>query len=402
MLVRMFTCGVMLLATLLASLSAVAQGTPEAAPFDPAGFAVGFEPVADGFAQPLQVVDAGDGSGRLFVVEQGGTIRIVEEGEIRAEPFLDVSDRITTDGSEQGLLGLAFHPAFAENGIFFVGYTANEGEGVGNNTVARFRVSADDPDRADPESEEILLSVEDPYRNHNGGMVAFGPDGYLYVGFGDGGAGGDPEENAENPAVLLGKVLRIDVDDVPEGDAYGIPADNPFADGDAGAPEVWAYGLRNPWRFSFDRETGDLWIADVGQNAYEEVNLQPADSPGGEHYGWDLMEGLHCFEEDACEAEAEAQDLTLPVVEYGHDLGNSVTGGFVYRGDANPVLRGVYLFADFGSGLVWGLGRDADGDWARVTPIESGLNISSFGEDASGELYVTAFDGTLYRMTDGS
>ncbi|MDP9363908.1 MAG: PQQ-dependent sugar dehydrogenase [Chloroflexota bacterium] len=396
------TAGVMLAAFVLTAAAAPAQGTPAPAPFDPAGFAVGLEPVADGFQQPLQVVDANDGSGRLFVVEQTGTIRIVRNGQVEPEPFLDVSDRITAEGTEQGLLGLAFHPNYAENGTFFVGYTADEGEGAGDNTVARFRVSADDPDRADPDSGEVLLAVPDPYGNHNGGQVMFGPDGYLYAGFGDGGSRADPEENAENPSRLLGKILRIDVDDALDGEPYGIPADNPFADGEEGAPEVWAYGLRNPWRFSFDRETGDLWIADVGQNAYEEVNRQPAGSEGGENYGWDLMEGAHCFEAENCEAAVEALGLVLPVAEYGHDLGNSVTGGFVYRGEAIPALRGVYLFADFGTGLLWGLGPDGDGGWARSEPVETGLNVSSFGEDAAGELYATAFDGTLYRLTAGT
>lgn len=397
--VRTIVLGV--IAALIGPTLVLAQGTPDAVPFDPSAFGVAMEPVAEGFRQPLQVVDPGDGSGRLFVVEQPGQIRIVRDGNVGSTPFLDVSDRITTDGTEQGLLGLAFHPNYAENGTFFVGYTANRGDGVGNNTVARFQVSDDDPDRADPESEEVLLSVEDPYRNHNGGMVAFGPDGLLYVGFGDGGAGGDPEENAENPAVLLGKVLRIDVDSASNGEPYAIPDDNPFADGETGAPEVWAYGLRNPWRFSFDRQTGDLWIADVGQNAYEEINRQPAGSPGGENYGWDAMEGTHCFEDDDCQVAVEEGRVVLPVAEYGHDLGNSVTGGFVYRGVGIPSLHGVYIFADFGSGLLWGLVR-VDDAWVLSEPVETGLSVSSFGEDADGELYVTAFDGALYRLIDES
>jgi glucose/arabinose dehydrogenase len=357
--------------------------------------------VAEGFDRPVHVADPGDGSGRLFVVEQEGRIRIVRDGETEPEPFLDIVDRVESGGNEQGLLGIAFHPDFAENGLFFVGYTARGGDGAGNNTVARFRV-ADDPDRADRESGAILLSVPDPFRNHNGGLVAFGPDGYLYVGFGDGGASGDPEENAEDPSALLGKILRIDVDRPDAGQPYGIPADNPFADGVDGAPEVWAYGLRNPWRFSFDRETGDLWIADVGQNAREEVNVQSAESAGGENYGWDLMEGSACFEDAACEATAEDLDLVLPVAEYGRDLGISVTGGYVYRGEAVPGLRGVYLFADFGTGLLWGLGRDAAGEWVTSEPVETGINPSSFGEDAAGELYVTDLNGGLYRVTGGS
>jgi glucose/arabinose dehydrogenase len=382
------------------------QATPEAAtpeaPFDPSAFAVGLKPVADGLDQPVHVATAGDGSGRLFVVEQPGRIRIVRDGVVDPEPFLDITDRVQSRGSEQGLLSVAFHPDYERNGAFFVGYTARGGEGAGNNTVARFRVAADDPDRADPESGAILLSVPDPFPNHNGGLVLFGPDGYLYVGFGDGGAAGDPEENAENPDALLGKLLRIDVDATGDGEPYAIPRDNPFAEGREGRPEVWAYGLRNPWRFSFDRETGDLWIADVGQNAYEEVNLQPAGSPGGENYGWDLMEGAHCFEDDECDVTIEEQGLVLPVAEYSHDFGNSVTGGYVYRGEEAPSLRGVYLYVDFGTGLLWGLGRDAAGDWTASDPIETGRNISSFGEDETGELYATDLNGGLYRITDAA
>jgi glucose/arabinose dehydrogenase len=403
MLARLLRRGAIATALLaLAPALAVAQeATPAPTPFDPATFAIGFETVAEGFDRPVHVADPGDGSGRLFVVEQEGRIRIVRDGETEPEPFLDIVDRVESGGNEQGLLGIAFHPNFAENGLFFVGYTARGGDGAGNNTVARFRV-ADDPNRADRESGAILLSVPDPFRNHNGGLVAFGPDGYLYVGFGDGGASGDPEENAEDPSALLGKILRIDVDRPDAGQPYGIPADNPFADGVDGAPEVWAYGLRNPWRFSFDRETGDLWIADVGQNAREEVNVQSAESAGGENYGWDLMEGTACFEDAACEATAEDLGLVLPVAEYGRDLGISVTGGYVYRGEAVPELRGVYLFADFGTGLLWGLGRDAAGEWVTSEPVETGINPSSFGEDAAGELYVTDLNGGLYRVTGGS
>ena len=377
------------------------EEAPATAPFDPDTFAVGFEPIATGFERPVHVADAGDGSGRLIVVEQPGRIRVVRDGEVLAEPFLDIVELVNSEGNEQGLLSVAFHPDYEENGLFYVGYTARRatGDSVGDNTVARYRVSADDPDRADSASGEILLAVPDPFRNHNGGLVMFGPDGYLYVGLGDGGSSGDPEENAEDPDALLGKILRLDVDGAADGEPYAIPPDNPFADGEGGAPEVWAYGLRNPWRFSFDRATGDLWIADVGQNAFEEVNVQPAASEGGENYGWDLMEGTHCFEDEDCAATAEDQDLILPVAEYDHDFGISVTGGYVYRGDAVPTLRGVYLYADFGTGLVWGLGRDAAGDWVTSDPVETGLNPSSFGEDEAGELYVTAFDGTLYRVT---
>ncbi len=254
----------------VASLLGVAQDPwPAAAqepnPFDPAAFAIGLELVADGLDQPVHVADPGDGSGRLFVVEQPGRIRIVRDGAVVAEPFLDIVDLVESEGSEQGLLSVAFDPDFPENGSFYVGYTARSGEGAGDNTVARYRVAADDPDRADPDSGEVLLAVADPFRNHNGGLVLFGPDGYLYVGMGDGGSRGDPEGNGQNPHTLLGNILRLDVRGEGGEEPYAIPPDNPFVDGEGGRPEIWAYGLRNPWRFSFDRATGDLYIADVGQ-----------------------------------------------------------------------------------------------------------------------------------------
>ncbi len=370
------------------------QSSDDVTTFDPARFAFAVEPVVGGFDQPLYVTDPGDGSGRLFVVEQGGLVRIVQDGEVLPEPFLDLTGVVDTSGSERGLLSIAFHPQFEENGFFYAGYTEPAA-----NVVTRFAVSREDPDRADPDSGSTVLRVDDPYSNHNGGLVLFGPDGYLYTTFGDGGAGGDPQGNGQNMDSLLGKILRLDVDTGEDVDdpAYAIPADNPFADGSGGRPEIWASGVRNPWRFSFDRATGDFYMADVGQNRYEEVNFQPADSTGGENYGWALTEGGHCFPEDeACDTE----ELVLPVAEYDHDLGISVTGGYVYRGEAIPSLQGVYLYADFGSGLVWGLGRDASGAWMTSDPVESGLNPSSFGEDATGELYVTSFDGTLYRVVD--
>jgi glucose/arabinose dehydrogenase len=384
-------------ALLAATPAIVAQeATPEATPsFDPASFAVGLDLVVDGLDQPVFVADPADGSGRLFVVEQPGRIRILRDGVVEPEPFLDLTGMVTADGSEQGLLSMALHPDFAENGQFFVGYTANEGEGAGDNTIARLTVAADDPDRADPASLEVLLAVPDPFRNHNGGLVMFGPDGYLYAGLGDGGSGGDPEENGQDPTALLGKILRLDVNQVGDETPYAIPSDNPFADGVDGRPEVWALGLRNPWRFSFDRETGDLYVADVGQNEIEEVSFQPADSDGGENYGWNVMEGSACFRDANCETDG----FVLPVAEYDHSQGCSVTGGYVYRGTAVPDLRGVYLFADYCSGLLWGLGRNANGDWAHTAPLETGLNISSFSETADGELLVLDLGGGIYRVT---
>ncbi|MEJ7761876.1 MAG: PQQ-dependent sugar dehydrogenase [Thermomicrobiales bacterium] len=377
------------LAPLAAGLAPVAaQGEPDP---DLSAFGITLTPLVEGFEQPLGVVQPDDDTGRLFVVEQPGWVQVVVDGAIAPAPFLDITDLVGSDGSEQGLLSLAFHPQYADNGLFYVNYTDLEGDTV----IARYAVSAD-PALADPASEQVLMRVDQPYPNHNGGLVLFGPDGYLYAGFGDGGSGGDPEGNAQDLGTVLGKMLRLDVDPaaVTAEEPYLIPADNPFA-GQAGArPEIWSYGLRNPWRFSFDRETGDLWIADVGQGAWEEVNHQPASSTGGENYGWVIREGAHCYPEgDDC----ATGGLVEPVAEYGHDLGVSVTGGYVYRGAEMPELAGVYLFADFGTGLVWGTVPDGDG-WATTAPVETGLNISAFGEDLAGELYVTAFDGTLYQV----
>jgi len=380
------------LALALAVPGFVAAQTP-APVVDPAAFGFGLEQVGQ-FERPVQVVDPGDGSGRLFVVEQGGLVKIVRDGEALAEPFLDVRDRIATGNMEQGLLSIAFDPAFADNGLVYAGYTANTGEGAGDDTVARFRVLADDPDRIDPASAEVLLAIPDPYGNHNGGLVRFGPDGYLYAGFGDGGAGGDPLGNGQNPFTLLGTIVRLDVSGGP-GKPYVIPPDNPFADGAKGAPEVWAWGLRNPWRFAFDRETGDLWIADVGQDWIEEIDFQPASSKGGENYGWNAMEGSSCYAEDDCDPSA----FVPPVAEYTHDEGCSVTGGDVYRGTTLPALDGVYLFADFCIGSVWGLAPDGSGGWVRTIPVQTGLNVSSLDSDAAGEMYVSDMKGGgVYRI----
>ena len=366
----------------------------EAPPFDPTAFSIALEPIAGGFDQPVHVTGPNDGSGRLFVVERPGRIRIVADGEVLPEPFLDIASLVESGGSEQGLLSVAFPPDFAASGQLYVYYTARSDEGVGDNTIARYTVSADDPHRADPESGEVLLAVPDFRVNHNGGQLQFGPDGMLYAGFGDGGGAGDPDGNAQDPTTLLGSLVRID----PAGGApYAIPPDNPFADGQGGAPETWVWGLRNPWRFSFDRETGDLWIADVGQAAREEVNRLPPDAAAGANLGWNIMEGTLCFRADGCDADG----LILPVVDYPANIGCAVTGGYVYRGEREPALSGVYLFADVCSGLVWGLGRDANGDWALSQPVDTDLRISSFGEDAAGELYLVDLSGGLFRVTAG-
>lgn len=356
------------------------------------------EEIATGFDQPLFVTGAGDGSGRLFVLEKTGRVWIVTDGERSADPFLDLSDAVSTD-SEQGLLGMAFYPSFAEDGLLIVYYTDVNGDTV----VSRFSASGDMADRA---SEEVLLKVDQPYANHNGGMVVFGTDGYLYIGLGDGGSGGDPHGNGQNTQVLLGKILRIDV----TGDAsqtqeatYGIPDDNPFVDfhPDTGAPrpEIWAFGLRNPWRFSFDRATGDLWIGDVGQSAWEEIDFQPASSGGGENYGWSRFEGTHAYPPDT-DPPKDTSGFVQPVVEYARDAGKSVTGGYVYRGSEVPDLRGVYVYGDFVSGRVWGLRLDPGADSASENELllDTGGAVSSFGEDDEGELYIVDFNGSVLKV----
>ena len=365
-------------------------GVRQAQPYDPATFRLTLEPVLSGLRQPLFVTAPPDGSGRLFVVEQGGTIRIAQNGQVLPQPFLDVSSLIVA-GGERGLLGMAFHPHYAQNGLFFIYYTAR---GNGDNTVVRYRVSSD-PNRADPASAKVLLSIADFAPNHNAGMLAFGPDGYLYVGTGDGGGANDPQRNGQNKEALLGKMLRLDVD---SGDPYAIPRDNPFVGQGNVRPEIWAYGLRNPWRYSFDRVTGDLWIADVGQNAWEEIDVQPADSHGGENYGWSIMEGLHCLRGDTC----DRNGLTLPKAEYrnGSEGNCSITGGYVYRGAREPLLTGAYFFGDYCSGRIWSLHPGADGALVRTELLDTDLQISSFGEDEAGEVYVTDLrGGRVYRLT---
>ncbi|MGH2455627.1 MAG: PQQ-dependent sugar dehydrogenase [Candidatus Limnocylindria bacterium] len=355
------------------------------------------ELVADGLSGPVGITHALDGSGRLYVNQRGGAIRVIEPGgELRAEPFVDLSQRILA-GGERGLLGLAFHPDYARNRRLFVHYS-RAGDGA---TVISELAAGADGRTADPDSERVLLSVAQPFANHNGGEIAFGPDGYLYIGLGDGGSGGDPLRNGQNRDVLLGKILRIDVDGTGGGRRYLIPPDNPFAPGGAqagsGAPEVWAYGLRNPWRFSFDPEWGDIYIGDVGQGSWEEIDRQPGDSRGGENYGWNVMEGRHCFR-SGC----DQTGYVKPIAEYSHDFGCSVTGGHVYRGAAQPELAGVYVFADYCSGFVFTLQVDA----GTITPkvvLESGLRVSAFGTDQDGEIYLADLaGGGIYRvLADG-
>lgn len=372
---------------IVAPTGAAPEPTPTSATTLPETAGFTWELLTTDFNRPVAIAHAGDGSGRLFIAEKGGRIRIWQAGQALAEPFLDIRDRTDGSGYEQGLLGLAFHPQYAANGLFFINYTDRNGDTV----VARYRVTADDPNRADPASATTILNVRQPYPNHNGGHLAFGPDGYLYIGLGDGGLANDPAERAQNPNELLGKMLRLDVD---QGDLYSIPPDNPYASG-GGRAEIWALGLRNPWRYAFDTLTGDLYIADVGQNAYEEVNFLPAGSPPGANFGWDYREGLHPFEGQP----PAGLELIDPVAEYGREGGCSITGGEVYRGTALPEFYGVYLYADHCSGRVWGL-LLVDGAWQNELLFGLPAQISSFGIDEAGEVYfVDLSGGGLYRLT---
>jgi len=352
-----------------------------------------------GLRQPIFVTHAGDGSNRLFIVEKRGVIRIWQAGRLLEAPFLDITDRVGSRSSEQGLLGLAFAPDFASSRLFFVNYTNLQGDTI----VERYGVT-DDPNRADRTSAFQILRMDQPAPNHNGGMIAFGPDGHLWIGTGDGGGAGDVYKNGQNPASLLGKMLRLDVSsDLSQ--PYQAPADNPWVtqtwNGQTVAPEIWALGLRNPWRFSFDRVTGDLWIGDVGQNAYEEVDWVAAEQKGypngGLNFGWPIMEGTHCY---GASAGCNRQGLTLPAAEYDHDTGGcAVTGGYVYRGAAMPELEGVYFYGDYCSGYIWALRANSSGGQVPVRVFASDLSISSFGEDEAGELYVADLGkGTIFRL----
>lgn len=343
--------------------------------------------VEKGLHHPLFLTHAGDGSGQLFVVEQTGTIRLIDRGRLQDAPFLDLRDRVSSEGYEQGLLGLTFHPDHRHNGRLFVNYTRTQ-DGA---TVVAELTRRDRAFTVAASTERILMVVPQPYANHNGGMIAFGPDGFLYIGLGDGGSGGDPENHAQNRRELLGKILRIDVDG---NHPYASPDGNPFATG-GGRPEIYAWGLRNPWRFSFDRETGTLWLADVGQNSWEEVDIVVA----GGNYGWRIMEGAHCYQpETGCNPDG----LTVPIIEYANGGGRcSITGGYVYRGPSIPSLRGTYLFGDFCSGELFGISSEVDRH--RPTGVrvlmQTGFRISSFGEDETGEVYVVDHRGGLYRLT---
>jgi len=331
--------------------------------------------IVSGLNRPVDIQAAYDGSGRLFILEKTGYIRIYENGQLLETPLLDITDRVNDSGNEMGLLGLAFHPDYEQNGYFYVNYT---GSGGGDTFISRFQASGNS---ADPNSEMILLRIDQPFPNHNGGAVAFGPDGYLYLGLGDGGAAGDPLKNGQDTSSLLGKILRIDVNN---GDPYTIPPDNPFG------TEVWAYGLRNPWRISFDSATGDLWIGDVGQGAIEEIDYLPAGTGAGANFGWSIMEGTRGYDGDP------QPGLLLPAAEYTHDFGCSVTGGYVYRGSM-PEWNGIYLYGDYCTGFIWGA-LAYNGQWQTQLLFQTGSNINTFGVDEDGEIYLGGDNGNVYKL----
>jgi glucose/arabinose dehydrogenase len=350
--------------------------------------------VTGGLTAPVDLQSAAGDRTRLFVVEQAGRIRVIRGGALVPAPFLDIVDRVG-NGGERGLLGLALHPGYAQNGRFFVNYTDH----MGHTHIAEFR-AAPGADTADPASERLVLFVTQPFANHNGGGLAFGNDGMLYIGLGDGGSGGDPLGNGQSHLTHLGKILRIDVD---RGAPFAIPPDNPFLANSASLPAIWAYGLRNPWRFAFDRATGDLYIGDVGQNAREEVDVGLAARRGGENYGWSIMEGTRCFRPSSG---CPTAGLTLPVLDYGRSDGCSITGGVVYRGCRMPGYHGTYFYGDYCTGMIRSFrlvnGQPLDQrDWTAA--VGGGIgNISSFGVDADGEIHIVDHDGEVYRVVPAS
>jgi glucose/arabinose dehydrogenase len=384
------------------TLSTLALTLSFASPLAPGGRAaaaavgttatIALVPLASGLNSALTVVHAGDGSGRLFIVLQGGQIMVFDGNNVLPRPFLDISALVSCC-DERGLLGLAFHPNYATNGFFYVNYTNRRGDTV----IARFSVSRTNRNLANPLSLTALLRVNQPFPNHNGGQLQFGPDGFLYIGLGDGGSGGDPLNNGQSLDTLLGKLLRIDVNGAAP---YAVPASNPFVGVPGTLPEIWAYGLRNPWRFTFDRLTGDMFIGDVGQSEWEEIDFQPVASAGGENYGWRIMEGSHCFDPSTG---CDQTGLVLPILEYNHELGCAVIGGYRYRGGQVQALVGRYLYADFCSGTIWSAVPGQGGAWGSSVLLETGFMISSFGEGPDGELYVLSYgsSGTLYKVSGG-
>jgi glucose/arabinose dehydrogenase len=371
--------------------------------------------VLSGLSTPVFITHAGDNTGRLFVVELGGVIKIVKNGQVNGTPFLDIRSLVVA-GGEQGLLGLAFHPNYENNGRFFVFYTAKVPGSptpscpgnCGDNTLAEYHVDEDNPDIADPVPVRTLFALPDEFNNHNGGMLGFSPvdpnDAFLYVSTGDEGSGGDPHDNAQNLNSLYGKILRLDVDNIPSGQPYGIPPSNPFVGQSSVRPEIWAYGFRNPWRWSFDRLTGDMFIGDVGQGSWEEIDRIPSllSGPNGRNFGWDDREGAHCFEPSTNCLTAGRID---PILEYSRASNGpscaSITGGYRYRGSENPALQGIYFYADFCSGRIW-KGIVSGAFWGGIEALDTNHGISSFGEDQNGELYVVALGGSIFRVAQAA
>ncbi len=366
-----------------------------AVPTGSAATSVALKPVVTGLRSPVALTDPDDGTSRLFVAEQGGRIRVIKNGALLSKPFLDISRQVSS-GGERGLLGIAFHPNYRANGKFYVNFTrASDGA----TAINEYRVSGSDPDVARKSSHRRIMTLKQPAANHNGGSIAFGPDGYLYIGTGDGGGSGDPGNRAQRLSSLLGKMLRIDINGTTKSKAYRIPRSNPYV-GRPGKNQIWSRGLRNPWGWSFDRATTDLWIADVGQERYEEVNRSKASTSSksrgrGVNYGWRVMEGRHCYlPSSGCDKSGKVK----PVVEYSHSQGCSIIGGYVYRGSAVPGLAAKYVFGDFCSGKIWTIPRNASKPAAKTLLLSTGRNITAFGQDRGGELYVLATNGTLYRI----
>lgn len=351
---------------------------------------------ANGFVRPVDISSAGDS--RLFITEQSGRIFIVDSmGNTLPNPFLDIRSKVKSSGNEQGLLGLSFHPNYAQNGYFYVNYTKNNDSTV----VARYSVNAANPNLANPNSEFILMTVYQPFSNHNAGDLAFGPDGFLYIGMGDGGWANDPGNRAQNGMEILGKMLRIDVDTTQGNLNYGIPPSNPFVQNANVRSEIWALGLRNPWRFSFDSKTGDFWIADVGQDDWEEIDFQPATSTGGENYGWRCYEGNAAFNTSGC---GPMNNYTFPIHEYANSsiIGCSITGGFVYRGGLFELMIGHYVYADFCSGNIWSIHQDKNGTWVNTSQGQHiPMQYSTFGENNKGEIFMSGLsNGIIYRIEE--
>jgi glucose/arabinose dehydrogenase len=378
-------------AAISAPVPADAGGPVAAAPSDAH---VKLTLVASGLSKPVLATTAPDGSGRVFIVEQTGRIRILKSGRLLATPFLNIASSVSR-GSEQGLLGLAFHPSFKSNRKLYVNFTRLDGATV----IREYRVSATNPNVVSPSSKRLILRISQPYANHNGGGIAFGPDGYLYIGMGDGGSGGDPQNRAQNLSSLLGKMLRIDVNGTSGSRPYRIPASNPFV-GRAGFDEIWQFGLRNPWRWSFDRATGALWIGDVGQDSWEEIDRAPKTSSGagrGVNWGWRILEGRHCYPSSVSSCSTTGK--TMPLVEYPHSGGRcAVTGGYVYRGSRIPALVGGYVFGDYCSGEIWVVAANATAPATPTLLLNTSLLISSFGESSTHELLVTDLNGRVYRI----